>query len=456
MSTSRAFGVLVICVCMYLAFLQGGIAGCIGIGAVGFVVFDFLTQDKSWLPIGELALLLGGLQWVISPFFAYSLSDSVYKMSQPCDEYMAYTVPMYIAFMLGIYLFRKPLSLSGSELTSICINSKKISNVLIGIGLFFMFAPIHGAELSFLKTLGSYLFFIGFIVRMYMKPEKSTLYVLLALGVHFLRSILEGMFHDLLIWGVFMLMTWMNINKIEVKRRILIFVLSFIGVFLLQTAKSSYRQVIWYKDYSGSKMELFFTIMVNNAININEVQSETEETTIARYNQGWIISRIYDNIPQKHDYLGGRTYVDAFNSALLPRFLAPNKKGSGAQSRADFIEMTGYHLARGTSMGLSILGESYGNFGLFGGVIFMFFWGWLITKFISFIDRLSTKNYLWILFLPVICFNLIKAEISMMTVLNWSVKSIIFAGIIIYLLRYFRIQAQEKVEEFDDNHFQLQ
>lgn len=39
--------------------------------------------------------------------------------------------------------------------------------------------------------------------------------------------------------------------------------------------------------------------------------------------------------------------------------------------------MTGYNLSSSTSMGLSILGESYGNFGLLGGTFFMFFGGGL-------------------------------------------------------------------------------
>ena len=61
----------------------------------------------------------------------------------------------------------------------------------------------------------------------------------------------------------------------------------------------------------------------------------------------------------------------------------------------------------------------------------MFIWGVFIAKFISFIDRLSMKDFLWIMFLPIICFNLIKAEISMMSVLNWTVKSVLFVGVVI-------------------------
>lgn len=124
------------------------------------------------------------------------------------------------------------------------------------------------------------------------------MYLLLGLGIQLLNSIRAGMFHELLIWGIFMIMTWFNVNEVPLKKRILIFIMSFVGIFLLQTVKASYRQAIWYNDYSGSKVEFFFSLLVNNAININEVRSEKEETTIARYNQGWIISRIYNNIPQ--------------------------------------------------------------------------------------------------------------------------------------------------------------
>lgn len=441
MKISKAIFILLNFICICKAYFLGGFWGSLGVGAVCFVLYDFFTQNKSWIPIGELASLIGGIQWIISPFFSYSLADSVdsvdsvYGMSQSCDIYMKYTVSMYIAFIFGYYLFRKSVRLSREDLIQYCKPAKKISNILIGIGFVFLILPIHTSSLLFIKTLASYLFFIGFIFRMYIHPDQSTLYLLISLGIQFINSIRSGMFHELLIWGIFMFVTWFNINQTPVKKRIIYFVISFCCVFVLQTVKASYREFIWNSQYSGSKIELFFSLLCKNVVNINEAKSDNEETTIARYNQGWIISRIYDNVPKNHDYFYGRTYADALVSSLIPRFLVPDKKGSGAQSREDFIEMTGYPLSKGTSMGLSILGESYGNFGLFGGSIFMFLWGFFIAKIIAFIDKLSLKDYLWIMFLPIICFNIIKAEISMMSVLNWTVKSIIFVYIVIFALR---------------------
>lgn len=91
------------------------------------------------MPIGELALLLGGLQWVISPFFSYMTDNNVYSMSQPCNEYMMYTVPMYIAFMIGYYVFRPSLQLSRIDLIKCCSTAERLSTILICIGLLFIF-----------------------------------------------------------------------------------------------------------------------------------------------------------------------------------------------------------------------------------------------------------------------------------------------------------------------------
>ena len=139
MTIDKGFGCLIIIICIYWAYTQGGIFGSLVIGAVGFVVYDFITQKKVWLPIGELALLLGGLQWVISPFFSYMTENNVYSMSQPCNEYMMYTVPMYIAFLIGYYAFRPSLLLSRIDLIKCCSTAEKLSTILICIGLLFFY-----------------------------------------------------------------------------------------------------------------------------------------------------------------------------------------------------------------------------------------------------------------------------------------------------------------------------
>ena len=81
MTISKGVSYLFIAIGVCWAYTQGGLFGALGIGAVGYVVYDFFLQRKSWLPIGELALLLGGLQWIVSPFFSYIAESNLYSMS---------------------------------------------------------------------------------------------------------------------------------------------------------------------------------------------------------------------------------------------------------------------------------------------------------------------------------------------------------------------------------------
>ncbi|MFT6948560.1 MAG: hypothetical protein ACJARP_002994 [Vicingaceae bacterium] len=62
-------------------------------------------------------------------------------------------------------------------------------------------------------------------------------------------------------------------------------------------------------------------------VNSQEALEETNKVN-SRLNQGWIISKIMDNILQNEEYLGGETVIDALSTSFLPRFLFPDKKGT--------------------------------------------------------------------------------------------------------------------------------
>lgn len=413
------------------AFSLGGIMAVIGLIAAGYSFFNILSQDERWIPIGEIALALAGWQWIVSPMISYTMADVMFSMSQGCDQYMLYTVPMYLCFEFGYYRWCKPFTVKVEDITDICRRNEQLAKYFIFIGIAFLIIPVNiPAIVQFLKYT-SLLMYIGFIMLMISRPRKATLYMVIPLSITLLISISSGMFHELITWGVMLMMVWFRTKKVDVKRKIAIFLVCLLAINTLQTIKTAYRQIAWY-GYKGNKVELFFE-MITNSSTIASTKEDGNDNN-SRYNQGWIISMIYDYVPSHHDYFYGRTFKDAFVSTLLPRFLAPNKKGSGKQVQDDFREMTGYPLGDNTSMGLSILGEAYGNFGLLGGALFMLFWGWFIGKVMDWANIWSRKYcFLWILMLPIIGFVLVEAEISMITVLNWTVKGIVFAYIVVYL-----------------------
>lgn len=436
MKLPKVLGVLLLIAASYYSYKIGGLMAVCGVAAVVYAFYQLLIQKDIWIPIGELALTIGGFQWIIAPMMSYNMPGEFYQMSQDCPEYMMYTVPMYICFSAGYYIFRKNFILSVDDLKEVCASADRVATYLLWIGVLFSILPLNSPLIAQLKVFISMLMYLGCFIKMIGHPERSIKVMAIPFIVVFVTAVRNGMFHALLVWGCFMLIIWFQINHVSFLKKLIIILVAFFSINTLQTVKVVYRDMMWAGQYSGSTVVLFMDLMINGATGQLEASEETKQNNTARYNQGWIISRIYDNVPNNHDYFYGSTFRDAFVSSLLPRFLVPNKKGAGEQSRQDFIEMTGYQLSERTSMGLSILGESYGNFGLLGGALFMFFWGWIIAKLLAFINRLSVRNcYLWILFTPIICYDLIKAEISMMSVLNWTVKGFIFTFIVIYFVK---------------------
>lgn len=432
MKNNKLIAIAVAVLLSGLAFRVGGIMAVIGIVLSVYAFYRLLSQDDKWFPIGELALSMGAFQWIISPLIAYTMPSPMFPMSQSCSEYMLYTVPLYSCLMIGYLKFRKPAYIANEEMQVKCSHAIKVAKVFIVLGLFMTILPLNIPLINQINKFISLLMYAGFIIMMIADPQKSLLYMCIPLVITLLFSIRSGMFHELMTWGCFLLFVWFRVNKVSVGRRLLIIVVALLMVNTLQTVKSSFRETAWHS--SEYNVTLFIDLMINSASGSASLESEADNNS--RYNQGWIISSIYNHVPGNHDYFYGRTYADALVSTLLPRFLAPNKKGSGQQVQSDFMEMTGIVINKNTSMGLSTIGEAYGNFGIIGGCLFLLLWGWFIAKIETLHHNMSQKrNFIWLIIMPITCFVLIEAELSMMTVLNWTVKGIIFAMIVAYFTR---------------------
>ncbi|MFR9626090.1 MAG: hypothetical protein SNI36_08885 [Rikenellaceae bacterium] len=410
--------------------------GTIGCFVTYIVVSDLFMRVDDNMPMGEIALFIGAIQWIIAPIVSYSYENKMYPMSVSIETYMSITIPIFLSFALGVYLFRRDSrNVTLEQISDYCAEHLEYAKLLFGVGLVLSFINIDIAIINFVKVLFSNLVYVGCLMYMYAKPDKATRIALGVCSFLFLRSIAFGAFHDLMVWGLFILTNLFFIRNIQPLSRLFVFSWLLVGVMFLQVVKPMYREQVWYGDYKGNRVELFFQLFYESISSDNK--KNIAEEISSRFNQGWIISRIYSRIPHQKDFYEGKTIIEGVQATLLPRFLAPNKKGAGEQSVQDFRDFTGYNVSKNTSMGLSLLGESYGNFGLYGACLFMFLWGVAIQLLISELKRVAMNyNILWLLFIPLICFNIIKAEINFISVLNWSVKSTIFAAIVINSLPF--------------------
>jgi hypothetical protein len=410
----------------------------IGIVLVLFVFYKFLVRLGNTIPVLELMLLIAGLQWIVGPFIEYSVPGLHYRYKMYVEElqYMEFIVPAYGFFVLGVLV---PISKYSKYSIPISYFSEKskfgLLLLFIGISSDLLAGYAPGALAFFVYLLSNFKF-AGAIILFFSKERKLRIVFYLTILYLFYNSLQNALFHDFVLWGVFFYMFWAIKYKPKLSNILAIILLGILFLITLQTVKAAYRSQVW-SGYSGNKVELFLSLIVESIFTngLFEEVNEDQIGTNVRLNQGWIISSVMDNIPENQEYLGGETIADAIVSSIFPRFLIPDKEVAGGQK--NFMRFTGLNLEAGTSMGISIIGESYGNFGLYFGVLFMFIWGLFLASIWSRLYSFILKNIVYICFIPLIFLQVIKAETELVVVLNHLIKSLIVVILFIFIYKQY-------------------
>jgi hypothetical protein len=358
--------------------------------------------------------------------------------------YMGYVVPSVIFLWLGFSLNKVVLSKRKIEILfqeeRIKLKTHATLFIVIGISARVLGSIINVSGLSFFLYLVSLVLYIGVIYLFYCYPKKKWLIFLITVGYLFISSVNAGLFHDLLLVTVF-LSFFLIAEKMSFVFKVSLLVISFAFAFTIQTVKSDLRAEVWNNPGGQNALELFWSLAEQqffqapnstmSSVNRQEELEETNEVN-SRLNQGWIVSKIMDNIPKNEEYLGGETVIDALSASFLPRFLFPDKKGAvtGIQ---EFQKITGLKLMPGTSMGLSITGEFYANFGVLGGWLAMFVYGLLLSVFIKwFINNAGETSPVALIWLVLLFYQVVKAETELIKIVNHLFKSLI----VFYLIKY--------------------
>ena len=397
----------------------------LGVVVVGLVGFRFVNRLGKGVPILEVMLLMAGLQWIIGPIIEYNFPTNHYKyyMYVPEEVYMSYIAPAYLFFTLAIFVTLnkyKSINIPVNELDG--YKGYGLTIFLIGVGFDLISGSLPGTLGFFAFLLGNFKF-AGAIILFFSQDKRLRRIFYLALLYLLFRSIQQAMFHDLILWTVFFYMFWAVKYKPSRKQILITLMIGLFSLSTLQTIKSAYRSKVW-SGYSGNKVELFAGLFID-AVFFNSATAENlsgDENNV-RLNQGWIISAIMDEVPKRTMFFEGETIVEAVTSTIVPRAFDPDKKKAGGQE--NFKKFTGLELGKNTSMGISIVGEAYGNFNVFGGIVFMTIWGWFLASYWGFLLKKIKDNILLLAFLPIIFLQVVKAETELVVVLNHLVKATI-------------------------------
>ena len=348
-------------------------------------------------------------------------------MYVPEEVYMGYVVPAYLAFAGVVILGLKKVDDVALKIDAFPkVKSYGLKVFLIGV-FFDIISGFLPGSLGFFAFIVANFKFAGAIILFFSDDPKLKKIFYGSLAYLFLSALQKAMFHDLILWTVFFYMFWAIKHKPSKQQIYLTIVIGVLSVSTLQTIKAAYRSQVW-GGYQGNKLELFANLFIEEMFFSNaDEEEEDENLNNVRLNQGWIISAIMDEIPRRVAYLDGETILEAVTASILPRFLNPDKKKAGGQE--NFRKFTGLQIADSTSMGISIIGEAYGNFKVTGGILFMAIWGYVIVLVWRPLYRKSLKNIMFLAFLPIIFLQVVKAETELVVVLNHLVK----ASIVVFL-----------------------
>lgn len=406
--------------------------------------FVVIKKMGKTIPVIDLMVTMAAFQWIVGPYIDYhnELTHYKYKMYVEEPVYMGFIVPAIIAFKLGTHTFRHHINLEeiGNRVTALLNEKPSLPYLLIGVGVIApLLINILPPALRFVFFLLSNLKYVGVIYLLFSESPKRWLIFILLLASTTIASIASGMFHDLLLWAMLTFTFVARELQLSFSVKIAAAVVGMFMAVTIQSVKHEYRELTWRSGYQGNRTTLFINLSLNQWRTGGIVTPVSDQDINVRLNQGWIISSIMNHMPEKEPHAGGSTIREALYASFVPRLLDPNKKMAGGQE--NFIKFTGQQLSEGTSMGISLAGEGFANYGRWGGILFMFLWGIFISWFWRKLEDWSNIFPTLLIWSPILFLQVVKAETELVVVLNHLIKaSVLVFGVLWGIKRYLGIR----------------
>lgn len=426
----------------------------VGLGVFIFFTIRFFMRLGNDLPLKELIIMIATLQWVVAPILSYHFytQSQFYYMSIDEDMYMAYNVPAIIAFSAGLFITffpRKYILNFGlgklDEVEQIKYKKKGLFLFIVGLLTTFLVRFPIPPSLRFFLFLLTFLSYIGAFYLYRSNISYKWLWLLLAFSPTLFNATASSVFHEMFLWGGFIIVMYTFINKSSLITKLGLISMSVFIVILISSVKKEFRaQRSGNENVRGTAATQEFFSLINEQVVENKTTNNEEfaQDFVDRINQGWIIARVMYVVPEYEPFADGETIEDGLWAAIVPRVFVPDKMRAGGQT--NFERFTGLTLT-GTSMNLGIVGEAYGNYGSTGGIIFMFIYGFLFNIILHILRTKGIKTEEYLLWIPFLFLYSVKAEDDFGTSLNYLTKSAIVMIGFIWLTNKILVNSKKSV-----------
>jgi len=344
---------------LVIYILSPDIYAACSIAVVVFLVYRILMNSNRIFVFREWTLLLYAINYLIATIITYNLPEDkiTYGMKIPYEHYFSLALPGFLFFALGMLIIPTKVFLPDfKNVSKISILNERflLFITFLGIGIR-LIESILPEGVGFIFYLFGLIRFVGAFALFASNPRKNYPFAVIVILLELIFGFIAGMYHDALMWLIFFLLFYLYSNKPNITVKVFGAVILIFFVLFVQAIKFTYRQEVW----QGAKEANFNTIS-----EVGESKLETDIllgednliSTLSRGNQAWIFASTVDNMDQKKSFQGLTNVNKYLESALLPRFLAPNKLTSG--NREIFNDFSGHIINEGTSMGLGIFAGS--------------------------------------------------------------------------------------------------
>jgi hypothetical protein len=300
---------------------------------------------------------------------------------------------------------------------------------LVGLVLRLL-TPFMSGELGFIIYLLATIRFIGAFSLYALMPRKYILMNILVIGLELVIAFLNGLYHDALMWLIFFAILHVYVTKPSFQTKVLGSIGIIVFILFVQAIKHTYRQAVW-QGNSEASIETITDIGLEKSKTEILIGEDNLLGTLNRGNQAWIFASTVDQMDMQKDFQGLNNVERYFESAVLPRFLAPDKIKSG--DKEIFNKFSGHSLADGTAMGLGVFADGYIAYGSIGVYIFGFFLGLLFSLTFKLVENWTRISPFYVLMIFPLLNYAVRPDCELQTTINHLFKGIIIFGFYIYI-----------------------
>jgi hypothetical protein len=424
--------------------------GTISIVLFVLIVLSILYKMGQGIVMLESISLFYVLTCLVMPVVGYKFynyENSMVRlfrrfMQVPEKDYFGYALPALIlfSFILSFPLSSKKYEDSGEflfqHINRIKEYLKKNPNVGATIMIVgatqLLFGGIFPESFRFFFDIFFFSSFAG-LLMVFLGENKTYKTFLIPAFVFLLLLIAlqSSMFTVIAYMSIAMASFFLIGNKTGIIKKIGFFIVGCFFLLVLQNSKTAYRKVIRTSGNSSAQLSTFFNIVQEQFfISENFFQVNEFYPVFIRLNQGFNVSQVMQRIPLAQDFDGGDMIQKSILASITPRFLWPDKPMAGGHFNMKYY--AGITIIFGSySTNVGPLGEAYGAYGVFGGILAMCALAFYIRFAYFRVWRISLKYPIMILWLPVIFYQTTySAENDILQILNSTIKSSLFLWLV--------------------------